>query len=349
MAASNDTVKPWKLTEDETFSTYNDWKTTLMTHLVRNSAYKNFCTNHADSSWLKTSDSTKPNRGFENDDNAFGIARSASDKVSDLTLMLQYIASKVPHYLYDDIVDESTGLESIWKLVRAYYSFIQSEANMLDYFDMRPEPGERPERFYRRLRATINDNKLRKGGILHDGKPLAEDKKLCPTAERLIVGRWLDLLHPNLRGLVKRQFPSELSTKSVKDIQPTIVTNIEHLMAELTVEDSKVNFTSSYDDQVAAVNFVTRGRSRGRFPQNRQRAQNHYRGGYHARQQLPPTPITPLPVCCVCLAEGRSFRHDVMVCQYVRPADRAAIKAMQVEVNDINDLNEQNPEENSAM
>ena len=134
--------------------------------------------------------------------------------------MLQFIGSKVPHYLYGDIVNDTSSIEDVWSLVRSYYNFVQSEANFLDYFDLRQEPGERPERFYRRLRAAVMDSKLRPNGLTHNGKPLTAEEKLCPTAERLIVGRWLELLHPGLRALVKRHFATDLGKMSIKDLQP---------------------------------------------------------------------------------------------------------------------------------
>ena len=40
-----------------------------------------------------------------------------------------------------------------------------------------------------------------------------------------------------------------------------------------------------------------------------------------------------LPVCCVCMSEGRAFRHDILECRFVRPCDRYAVQVFSRQVN----------------
>lgn len=328
MATSCKDVKPWKLEEESTFASFCDWQTTLLTALTRNQKYKTFVDQtHTDHAWKKKH-SGVANRGLEPDTSALGVTRSAESKFQDLELMLQYIGTKVPHYLYQDIVDETENIESVWTLIRSYFNFTQNEGTFLDYFDVRPEPDERPERFYRRLRAFVTDNLIKKKSLQHNGAQLEDDEKLSPMVERLIVGRWLDLLHPNLRALIKRQFAADLNQRSIKDLQPALSTAMQHLLAEASMEDFKVNFAqidlSEDDCQVQAHYTNSRRRpGQGSGPGTR------YKSTASSNQRRPPSNVKsgsdPLPVCCVCLSEGRPFRHNVLKCFHIRPEDRRAI------------------------
>ena len=70
-------------------------------------------------------------------------------------------------------------------------------------------------------------------------------------------------------------------------------------------------------------------------------------GQQHQQQQLRSFPAEPLPVCGVCLSEGRAFRHDVIECRFVRPCDRYAVQAFSRQV-DTRDSNEQQRQDDSS-
>ena len=60
---------------------------------------------------------------------------------------------------------------------------------------------------------------LSSGRIEHDGQVPGRDEPLSPTTERMVVLRWLELLHQDLPALVAKVFAHELQTKSLKDLQ----------------------------------------------------------------------------------------------------------------------------------
>ena len=55
-----------------------------------------------------------------------------------------------------------------------------------------------------------------------DGKVPAVDESFPATTERLIIIRWLEILHPLLPNHITKVFAHYLQTKSLKDLQPQI-------------------------------------------------------------------------------------------------------------------------------
>ena len=59
------------------------------------------------------------------------------------------------------------------------------------------------------------------------------DENFSPTTERLIVLRWLELLHSSLPSHVSNVFAQDLQTKSLKDLQPRINEQIDDLIYQV--------------------------------------------------------------------------------------------------------------------
>ena len=140
-------LKPWRLTEEETFSSFTSWKLHLTYVLNQTSVNQPFLlATSADAKWMK---STTEHRGLK--DTADGLKKE--EKALNLTSMLGYISQFVPHYLATDIVNNSTSMESIWNTIRQYYGFQHSEVNFIKFASIKWEGmgSERPERLYRRL------------------------------------------------------------------------------------------------------------------------------------------------------------------------------------------------------
>ena len=90
---------------------------------------------------------------------------------------------------------------------------------------------ERPQHLYLRLRQFIRDSLLTKNSNLkHDDRIATEDETLSPTTERLIVLRWLELLHPSLPNHIANVFSHELQNHTLIDIQPLVVTQVDSLL-----------------------------------------------------------------------------------------------------------------------
>ena len=227
--------RPQRLSEDETLNSFEDWKNNLVFYISQEKTFTPLL--KTDATWTKTSD----------DD----IYRGRVDANGLLILnnLLGVIASLAPPLLHGDIIDDTTKLDDIFSLIRTYYQFAPSEATFIKFCSIKREITEgvveRPIHLYLRMRQFMRDNLLHSSGkIAHDGKVPSTNEKMSPTTERLVVLRWLELLHPRLPDHIGKVFSSDLRTKSLKDLQPQIMDQIEDLLREVDECSSNENEAS---------------------------------------------------------------------------------------------------------
>ena len=135
-------VKPWKLSEDETFSSYTSWQQNITYCLNQDKNCQPFLLN---TSWTKISPD-HPTRGLQDDATDGGLKKE--QKLLNLNAMLGYICQFIPHYLASEVVNLSTSINSVWDTIRQYYGFQQSEVQFLKFTNITWEGihAERPER-----------------------------------------------------------------------------------------------------------------------------------------------------------------------------------------------------------
>ena len=291
--------KPWKLTEDETFSSFTSWQNNLMYVLGQDDCFKPFLV--TDVSWSKLT-SSNPTRGFTDDPAGTRNGLTAVQKAANLNQMLGLISQWVPPYLSNDITKNSTDLNSVWNFIRKYFGFQQSEAHFMKFSTIVWEEGERPERLYQRILAHLQDNLLTTGCKLkHDGVTVSQDEDISPTVERLAVLRWMELIHPNLPALVQRTFAYDLQRMTLKDLQPQIVDALDGFLEELRTDEVKVSRSNV---------SIPRSKYQSRFQQSR------------GQQRALPVK----PECRLCRAEGRRYiGHRLDECDYITRAERKSL------------------------
>ena len=165
-------VKPWKLSEDETFSSYTSWQQNITYCLNQDKNCQPFLLN---TTWTKISHN-HPTRGLQDDAADGGLKKE--QKLLNLNAMLGYICQFIPHYLASEVINLSTSINSVWGTIRQYYGFQQSEVQFLKFTNITWEGihSERPERLYRRVLAHLQDNLLRAGTKLkHNGADVTTD------------------------------------------------------------------------------------------------------------------------------------------------------------------------------
>ena len=82
---------------------------------------------------------------------------------------------------------------------------------------------ERPEGLFQRLMSFIEDNLLvANNSIIHHGDAITADEELSPTLENLVVLTWLRLIHPDLPGLAKQRYGTELRSRTLASLKPEI-------------------------------------------------------------------------------------------------------------------------------
>lgn len=332
--ASSIKLKCTKLEEDASFADFCEWQSTILQCLIDIQDYKYFLTPstvdkpNLDATWLPIGDNHQT-RGLVDDstkdkEGKVTVTRYASTKLDDLKRMLKLISAKCSHYLEVDITRDSTCIEDIWSFVRNYHNFEQSEASLIDFYEIVREDGERPQRLYRRLRAHIADNLLVKNGsIEHNGKKPDKNEDLSWTLERVIVLHWLKLLHPALPKHVKRVYATDLQRKSLKDLQPAFCLAIDPMIEEIESAEARVNFSKSQGQ--GQGKFRTTGRRDNRPSRN-----NNSYGKFPSQSD----PV--LEPCQLCRAEKRRYdNHDLARCDYISKAQkRAMVRAYGVSIQD---------------
>ena len=340
--------KPYKLTEEENFASFSDWKNRLMYSLKRDDNFKQFLSETNPVTW-EILTSQNPKRGF--------TGNTADDKVSHLNSMLGLIASYAPSFLATDIEKNCTSLEEVWQTIREYYRIGQSEAHFMKLLFITREENERPQRLYQRILAHLQDNLLQKNSKLkHNKKAVTQDEDMSPTVERLAVLRWMELIHPKIPVLVQRTFAYDLQRSTLKDLQPQIADALDGFLAEIREEECKVDraqaspyirksishfdeYDSEEEVEVARAYVPNRGRYRpGPRSYNRQQQFSHPKSKYANSRNY--------KQCMVCKMAGKSrFNHSLAECDQVSLAEkRQAIRSLRV-MDDIDDLEQLNLEQ----
>lgn len=303
MATTVKASKPTRLSEREDLSTFTDWRNNLEFFLHSDKDFSGLL--KPGSAWQKSSTDVE-HRGL-----ASAVERQQLER------MLGIIASLAPPFLHGDIVEDSVSLIDIYKKIRAYYSFASNESTFIKFHEIRREiidgQPERPQHLYCRIRQFVRDNLLKSdGSLMHDGVKPTSDEKMSPTVDRLIVLRWMELLHPRLPALVARVFSGELQQRTLKDLQPSIVNQLEELLAEISrQEEHGLQMTEVRrltEEAKAEIGRVSDYGSGRRFSRGGRRIF----GGRNRSS------------CFFCRGMMRDpWAHDISACPFVPPSDRA--------------------------
>ena len=215
----------------------------LLYHISLNNDFACFL----EGEWQKKS---VANHGLQADGNEVADVRdrkTAAQKGILLDRLLGIVAQFAPSLLRNDILRNSTSMSWIWKRIRKYYSFSQSEANFLKLASIHRKDDERYETLYQRLLAHLEDNLLTTTcGLTHDGAAPAANEELSPTAERLAVYLWLILIDQRLPLHVARVYSHELQSMTLKDLQPRLSENMDSILQDLNAqEEVRVMYSKS--------------------------------------------------------------------------------------------------------
>ena len=274
----------------------------------------------ADAKWLPLRPEF-PCRGLQ--DQTDGLKLNKEQLVASLNMMLTRLSQWVPHYLSQEIINESTSLTFVWQTIRAYYGFQQSEVQFMSFAQIKWEgpSKERPERLYRRILSHLHDNLLKKDSKLkHNDQSPSQDETISLTVERLAVLRWMELIDPRLPQLVARTFAYDLQRMTLKDIQPQIANGLNGFLEELKREDSQISYAAlQVEEDIHSSRVYSKHPARSRPARTSMQPRQH---SHTKKSQYGP----PKKQCRVCKAEGRMFwGHDMGNCNYLGPAEKAEI------------------------
>ena len=315
--------KPWTLTEKETITSYHSWKSNLLYHL-------SICNEFAPYLEIEWAAQPTAHRGLQNDGETVAAAdrKTAVQKAIILERMLGMIAQYCPPLLKKDVMKSSTSLAWIWKRVRLHFGFVQSEVHFLKMNEIKRQDDERYETLYQRILAHIDDNLLTvASNIQHNGQAVAQDEVMSPTTERLAVFFWLNLIDERLPNYVARIYAHELSTKSLRDIQPQLSQSMDSLLTGLAAQS---------DIQVHSVNNSNNGNNRRQSSRGRRSHREEEGESFANQSSFRPTTKSPSKSCSVCKAAGRAHdTHDIASCWFLSKFEKLEI-AKTLRVSTIN-------------
>ena len=188
------------------------------------------------------------------------------------------------------------------------------------------------------MRQFIRDNLLLSSGkIKHNGKVPTTDEKLSPTTERLIVLRWLQILHPALPGHVANVFAHDLQTKSLKDLQPQIAEQIDDLLHQVDQKENlDVSFSRLSTRRGPRYSSSDAHRSQDRYSFNHSQSRTNSRYPDSSRKFVSnKVSSSTAKKCHACKSVGEPFiGHSIYNCPNVSEKDRASlIKSFSLEID----------------
>ena len=317
--AARSAQKPRDLTKEETLNSFNAWKDNLLYILsVEHAEFAPFLANGA--TWSKNE---VANRGFADDADPVPAAqrKTAAQKAAALRLMLGQIANFATVVSRNQIVNQSTSLNSIWSLLREHYGFQSTGSRFLTLSSMKLEPGEKPEDLYQKIVSFFDDNLLTTDGLLHRGAHVAVDETITPTIENTIVLLWLERVHVGLPALVQQKYGPELRNKSLASLKSEISLALQSLLLEL----------QQSEDTSRVLRATSSGNFSNNYRQRNQQSRNNRR-------------------CCLCEAAGRAGAdtHFLSQCRFLPEAERkrfARVRSLEIEFED-EEVDEDREDEN---
>ena len=128
MEASSEASDLWALSKTETISTFEIWRQRITYTLSLEPLFSPFF--HDNVTWTGKSYGN-PTRGFADDSNDVPVTNclTGSQKAIHLELLLERIAMYAPIVAWYVIVDRSTSISSVWKVLRLHYGFQAAEYN----------------------------------------------------------------------------------------------------------------------------------------------------------------------------------------------------------------------------
>ena len=225
---------PRQLTQSETLDSLDHWKAKFRQYYRKDDDYKEFL---SDVTW----DPSKENYGFTPQDltNAAEV-RKTKQKAENLQDFLELLAGYLPYsYLTPKIVQDSTSLSQVWRIVYEHYNVLPNPETFLDFESLKKEPAENYRQFFERLLQHSRLHLADAGSKVENIKP-AEDEKMSITLMNHIALHWLRKIDPQLISIIRTEYSTELrSGTHLAALVPRIAPNITSLLSRHS--SAKVN------------------------------------------------------------------------------------------------------------
>ena len=278
------------LTENETVTTFENWKNTMLFQITLDPKFARFVDSEDLSTWSKVK---VLNRGFVNDKEGVdaNIKMSAVAKAASLQILLGSLAHYAPVISNKFIVHQATSITEIFDRLRAHYGFRHTGGKITELTDFRLEPSESREALWERMYGFLEDSLLNPDyDITHDNQDVTEVEEFSPTLLNVLVVLWLNTIHHSLPALVRQRFATDLRDQTIYSIRDEISDAIPALLGDLSDREG-ISISASF--------------------QPRQR-----------KQQRSPKWKSNKPNCILCETAGRPSNHFLSKCTFLPNDDK---------------------------
>ena len=203
-----------------------------------------------------------PARDDTNADTTAARVKLLAKRQRDLNSLLSIIGRKVDQYDFDDVMNSSTSMASIWSMIELVYDIGRKGCHFLELGKIKYEHGESPVKFYKKIYHHFMDNLYKTGDVLeYKNSQMTEDEKLSPTLLNFILYYTIENIEPRLMKKIKDKWGHILDKdKCLHDMKDTILKAIPDLLTKLESKDLEANSVNA-THQLSA--FKARG---GRTP-----------------------------------------------------------------------------------
>ena len=179
----------------------------------------------------------------------------------DLETMLNIIGRKVDQYDFDEVVNSSTSLSSIWNIIEITYDISRKGVHFLELNNIKYEVGESPIKFYKKIYHHFMDNLYKSGDtVAHKNVTLTEDEKLSPTLLNFILFYVIDKIDGRLLVEIKDKW-GHLLTKDrcLHDMKDIILKAVPDLLNKLENKEAELSAFTSRNQRHQIQTFQRRG------------------------------------------------------------------------------------------
>ena len=172
------------LTDKETISSLEAWKSTIIYGLKLNNDFKPYL---ADNVVFGKKSGRKPYRDLtdtvrlEQETNTVDgeqvtetvqvLVKSAVEKCVEVDLMLDQIANYCPNIPRNDITKDCKSLGQVWQRIRQFYNKQRAGSLLNDVWNIKREVDESPQALFSRMKQIYDENLLTTDGLYQvDGK-----------------------------------------------------------------------------------------------------------------------------------------------------------------------------------
>ena len=159
-----------------------------------------------------------------------------------------YTCQTTDQYDYDDVLNLSNSLESIWLLLEQSYDIGRKGIQFLELQNITYDKKESPIKFYKKVYHLVMDNLYKKDECFQSIK-LEENEKLSPTFLNFIMFYVLEKIDSRLIKQIKEKWGHVLdSNKCLHEMKEIILKGVPDILLKLEQQEEDTSLLSAFNN-----------------------------------------------------------------------------------------------------